>query len=72
MGLRCDKRWDTKILTMTKAFEEHKRLLESEKEQLILLHQILSPSSTTVNDNNENLENTSKKTCHSREQTRNV
>ena len=47
---------------MTKAFEEHKRLLESEKEQLILLHQILSPSSTTVNDNNENLENTSKKT----------
>ena len=41
---------------MTKAFEEHKRLLESEKEQLILLHQILSPSSTTVNDNNENLE----------------
>ena len=60
-----NKKWDTKILGMT-------TFLESEEERRILSHQISSLSNTVVNDTIQNLESTSKKTRHSREQTRNV
>ena len=61
----ANKKWDTKILGMT-------TFLESEKERCILSHQISSLPNTVVNDTIQNLESTSKKTRHSREQTRNV
>ena len=66
------KTWDAKILGMTKTYEKDKQFLEPEKEQHIPFLQTLSPSTTTVNDINKNLESTTTKTCHSREQFRNV
>ena len=62
-----NKKWDTKILGMTKACEKDKRFLETEKERRIPFHQTLPPPNTAVNDTNENFESTSNKTCHSRE-----
>ena len=66
------KKWDTKLLGMTKAYEKDKRFCETEKEQHIFFHQTSPPPNTAVNDTNENLESTSSKTCPSREQTHNV
>ena len=67
-----NKTWDAKILGMTKTYEKYKQILELEKEQHIPFLQTLSPSTTTVNDINKNLESTTTKTCHIREQFRNV
>ena len=67
-----NKTWDAKILGMTKTYEKDKQFLELEKEQHIPFLQNLSPSTATVNDINKNLESTTTKTCHSREQFRNV
>ena len=67
-----DKKWDSKILGMTKVYDKDKRFLESEKEWRISFHQASQPLKTAVNDTNENLESTSNKTCPSREQTCNV
>ena len=63
---------DTKILEMTKAYEEDKRFLETEKKRRIPFHKTSSVPTTAVNNTNKNLESTANKTCHSREQTRNV
>ena len=67
-----NKKWDTKILGMAKAFEKDKRFLETEKERCISFHQTSPPLNTAVDDTNENLESTSNKTCPGREQTHNV
>ena len=67
-----NKKWDTKILGMTKAYEKDKRFLETEKERRISFYQTSPPPNTAVNDTNENLESTSNNTCPSTEQTRNV
>ena len=67
-----NKKWDTKILGMAKAFEKDKRFLETEKERCISFHQTSPPLNTAVDDTNENLESTSNKTCTGREQTHNV
>ena len=67
-----NKKWDSKILGMTKAYEKDKSLLETEKEQRIYFHQTSQPRKTAVNDTNENLESSSNKTCPGREQTCNV
>ena len=58
-----NKKWDTKILGMTKAYEKDKRFLETEKERRISFYQTSPPPNTAVNDTNENLESTSNKTC---------
>ena len=63
-----NKKWDTKILGMAKAYEKDKRFLETEKVRHIPFNQTSPPPDTTVNDTNENVESTSNKTCHSREQ----
>ena len=57
---------------MTKAYEKDKCFPETEKERRIPIYQISPPITTAVNDTNENLGSISKKTCHSREQIRNV
>ena len=67
-----NKKWDTKMLGMAKAYEKEKRFFETEKEQHISFHQTSLPPNTAVNDTNENLESISNKTCPSRQQTRNV
>ena len=67
-----NKKQDTKIIVLTKAYENDKRFLKTEKEQHIPFYQTSPPPNTTVNDTNENLESTSNKTCDSREETRNV
>ena len=67
-----NKKWETKILGMTKTYDKDKRFLETEKEWRIPFHKILSPRNTAVNDTNVNLESNSKKTSHSREQTHNA
>ena len=67
-----NKKWDTKILGMTKAYEKYKRFLETEKVRHIPFNQTSPPPDTAVNDTNENVESTSNKTCHSREQTLHV
>ena len=66
------KQWDTKILGMTKVYKKDKRLLETEMERHIPFHQTSQPPNTVVNNINENLESASNKTCHCREETRNV
>ena len=53
---KCSKNCDIKILGMTKACEIGKRYLETEKERRITFHQIPPPTTTAVNDANENLE----------------
>ena len=67
-----NKKWDTKILGMMKAYEKDKRFRETEKEQRITFHQTSPLPNIAVNDTNKNLESTLNKTCHSREQTRHV
>ena len=67
-----NKEWGTKIVSMTKTYEKDKRFLETEKERRIRFHQNSPRPNTTANNINENLESTSNKTCHSREETRNV
>ena len=66
-----NKKWDTKILGITKAYEMDKRFLKTEKERCIPFYQTPSPPTIAVNDTNKNLESTTYKTSHSREQTRN-
>ena len=68
----ANKKWDTKILGMAKAYEKDKRFLETEKKRHTPFHQTSPPPNTAVNDTNEKLKSTSNKTCHIREQTRNV
>ena len=67
-----NKKWDAKVLAMTKVYEKDKRFLETEKVRRIPFNQTSPPPNTVVNDTNENLESTSNKTCHNREQTLNV
>ena len=67
-----NKKWDTKILGMMKAYEKDKRFRETEKAQRIPFHQTSPLPNIAVNDTNKNLESTLNKTCHSREQTRHV
>ena len=67
-----NKKWDTKILGMMKAYEKDKRFRETEKEQRIPFHQTSPLPNIAVKDTNKNLESTLNKTCHSREQTRHV
>ena len=55
-----------------KAYKKDKRFRKTEKEQRIPFHQTSPMPKIAVNDTNENLESTSNKTCHSKEQTRNV
>ena len=61
-----------KILGMTKAYEKDKCFLETEKEQHLPFHQTPSLPTTAVNDINKNQECITNKTCHSRQQTRNI
>ena len=68
----ANKKWDTKILGMTKAYEKHKRLLETEKVRRIPFNQTSPPPDTAFNDTNENVERTSNKTSQNQEQTLNV
>ena len=56
------KKWSTKILGTTKAYEKEKRFLETEKVRRIPFNQTSPPPNTAVNDTNETLESTSKKT----------
>ena len=67
-----NKKWDTKILGMTKAYEKDKSFLETEKRRHIPFNQTLPRPNTAVNDTNENVESTSNKTCYSREPRLNV
>ena len=62
-----NKKWETKILGMTKAYEKDKRFLETEKVRRIPFNQTSPPPDTAFNDTNENVESTSNKTSHSRE-----
>ena len=54
---------------MTKAYEKDKRFLQTEEVRRIPFNQTSPPPDTAFNDTNENVESTSNKTSHSREQT---
>ena len=57
----------TKILGMTKAYEQDKRFVESEKKQRLGFHQITPLKTTTVKTNNKNLVSISIRACYSKE-----